>query len=314
MGNDKILSICIPTYNRANILDEALADLIPKITTYNIEIVITDNASTDNTIEVVKKHQAIYNNILFYRNQQNLGSDRNFAQSLLHSSSDYIWILGDSFRINVEFLSRIIELLNTGEFNAVVMNSDERVKNIHSGPLSNAIELFDKMGWHMTLLATFIFSKEFVILNNLERYYNTNFIHVGLFFEHLTTLKEFKVYWTKENIVYSTSLSKGTTYWQINTFKVFGQDWFGFVMSLPNQIPIDSKLKCIKAHAINTRIFSIRNLYFLKSIGGLSKEKVFPYRKYCCFITNTPWWIIYLLILIPFPLLKAVKTLCKKLF
>ena len=55
MESNKQLSIVIPTYNRADFLDYSLKLHIPIVKKYNICIYISDNASTDNTKEVINK-------------------------------------------------------------------------------------------------------------------------------------------------------------------------------------------------------------------------------------------------------------------
>ena len=60
---DKLLSICIPTYNRAVCLQECLESILLSAKGFEdkIEINILDNASRDNTEEVVRKYQTRYN-------------------------------------------------------------------------------------------------------------------------------------------------------------------------------------------------------------------------------------------------------------
>lgn len=54
MHNSKyLLSICIPTYNRASIIRDCV-DSCLEINSKNIEIVVTDNASTDGTYNELK--------------------------------------------------------------------------------------------------------------------------------------------------------------------------------------------------------------------------------------------------------------------
>ncbi len=50
-----LLSICIATYNRAEYIGETLESIIPQVTD-EVEIVIVDGASTDNTSSVVKHY------------------------------------------------------------------------------------------------------------------------------------------------------------------------------------------------------------------------------------------------------------------
>ena len=52
---DPRLSICIATYNRASCIGETLRSIIPQITE-EVEIVVVDGASTDNTCNVVKSY------------------------------------------------------------------------------------------------------------------------------------------------------------------------------------------------------------------------------------------------------------------
>jgi glycosyltransferase involved in cell wall biosynthesis len=68
-----LLSICIPTYNRAEYLDKSIASIIRQKEFHrgDVELVIADNASDDNTEEVVKKYQEKYENIVYFKNNEN---------------------------------------------------------------------------------------------------------------------------------------------------------------------------------------------------------------------------------------------------
>lgn len=74
-----LLSICIPTFNRAAVIDRTISSIVSQKEFHQelVELVISDNASNDNTEEVVKKYQALYKNISYYKNQKNI-EDRNF--------------------------------------------------------------------------------------------------------------------------------------------------------------------------------------------------------------------------------------------
>ena len=57
-GYKKLLSIAIPTYNRAHYLDLCLSQICKQLpgNEQDIELIVSDNASPDNTEEVVKKY------------------------------------------------------------------------------------------------------------------------------------------------------------------------------------------------------------------------------------------------------------------
>ncbi len=79
--NKPLLSICIPTYNRAPYLKELLDSIVCQFDDqeiYNqVEVIISDNASEDNTTEVVAEYQKKYENIRYFRNKENVGAAKN---------------------------------------------------------------------------------------------------------------------------------------------------------------------------------------------------------------------------------------------
>ena len=68
----KKLSICIPTYNRALLLKECVESFLPEAVKYDIPIFISDNASSDNTKDVVEKLREVYPDIIYSRNQSTI--------------------------------------------------------------------------------------------------------------------------------------------------------------------------------------------------------------------------------------------------
>lgn len=90
--NEILLSICIPTYNRGEILRETLK----KITSESfekIEILVSDNASNDDTRNIVRKYDSF--GIKYYRNSENMGVVFNIIKSLELSSGKYVVLSSD---------------------------------------------------------------------------------------------------------------------------------------------------------------------------------------------------------------------------
>lgn len=77
--NKPLLSICIPTYNRGNYLVNSIESIInqEEFKTKEVEIIISDNASTDNTEQIGRRYGSQYENIHYFRNAENI-RDRNF--------------------------------------------------------------------------------------------------------------------------------------------------------------------------------------------------------------------------------------------
>jgi abequosyltransferase len=112
---NKLLTISIPTYNRAALLDKQLAWLATAIKNFEseCEIIISDNCSTDNTQEVIKKWQPIFNNTVFIvnRNTHNIGLMPNIAFCIQAASGKYVWTVGDDDPIQERTLGYLITTL-----------------------------------------------------------------------------------------------------------------------------------------------------------------------------------------------------------
>lgn len=103
------LSICIPTYNRADKLDFLLESIFRDSASGNIEVVISDNSSTDNTHCIVEKWMKVVKNIIYVRNEKNMGFDYNLYQSINKSNGDYVWVIGDDDAITDCAITRVLD-------------------------------------------------------------------------------------------------------------------------------------------------------------------------------------------------------------
>lgn len=96
MNIDKkiLLTVAIPTYNRASELEKTIIQL-SKERGEPFYILISDNNSTDNTEAVVKKYQKLIPNLIYNKNTLNLGYSGNVCKLYELSPSRYIWFLCD---------------------------------------------------------------------------------------------------------------------------------------------------------------------------------------------------------------------------
>ena len=103
-----VLSICIPTYNRGKILVKSLNRLI-SFKSNEIEIVVSDNCSQDDTEALIKKIKDP--RIKYFRNKTNLGFDRNLLKCCERANGMYYLFLSDEDIIDLEMLLWIIEFI-----------------------------------------------------------------------------------------------------------------------------------------------------------------------------------------------------------
>ncbi len=113
-----ILSICIPTYNRAKILKESLESLVCQDifqNTNQVEIIISDNCSTDNTSEIVDEYIRQYGSkIKYFCNQQNV-KDKNFGLALSRGQGIFRKLSNDTLIYQPNSLRKIVEIVNANQ-------------------------------------------------------------------------------------------------------------------------------------------------------------------------------------------------------
>ncbi len=105
-----LVTIAIPTYNRAdNYLKQALSSAVGQ-TYRNIEIIVSDNCSTDNTESVAKNFKD--SRIRYFRQKENIGSNNNCNFCLEHANGIYFLLFFDDDLIDHNFTEACINAIN----------------------------------------------------------------------------------------------------------------------------------------------------------------------------------------------------------
>ncbi|MGE3528032.1 MAG: glycosyltransferase family 2 protein [Methyloceanibacter sp.] len=107
-GRDPLITIAIPTRNRAKLLQDCVASALAQ--TYgNIEVLVSDNASTDGTLAMLG---AIADERLrVVRNRENIGMVRNFARCVDEARGDYLVLIADDNLLDPTFLEKCVALV-----------------------------------------------------------------------------------------------------------------------------------------------------------------------------------------------------------
>ena len=130
--DSKILSICIPTYNRERALERLLGNLEQEINglEQDVEICISDNCSTDGTPGVLENWKEKLPLVL-HRNSENMGYDRNLLSAIQIANGKYMWIMGDDDRvINGSLAKLVLDLKKHAdtEFGVISINAKHMEK------------------------------------------------------------------------------------------------------------------------------------------------------------------------------------------
>ena len=298
---NSLISISIPTYNRANFLDACLEYHIPLAKKYNVKIFISDNASTDNTEEIVKKRIKEYSLIRYSKNKKNIGPDAGFQKALTFADTKYVWLLGDTYKIPVDGLSYLIELfsLDKKSYDLIVFNCANRVKDVPNQDYIDPNKIFCDLAWHMTCLSVLVYSQRLIKNSNFRRYQNTNFIQTGIIFEYLAC-NDFFVHWNMSLSVDGITLPGiKKTSWVNYTFEIWTERWANFIFSLPPIYTVTNKIKVIKSHGVKSSLFSFNALLMLRARGILNLTAYSKYGE--LFFLSIPYskYILLTLCIVP---------------
>ncbi len=105
------LSICIPTFNRRDTLRELL-DSIESQWRDGVEVVIADDASPDDTAEVITAYRARIPALVACTHALNIGLDANYQAVARLAHGEYLWMMGDDDRLEPGAIDRVLALLN----------------------------------------------------------------------------------------------------------------------------------------------------------------------------------------------------------
>jgi len=182
MSRDILLSICIPTYNRDTILQGNLQRILEetKDKQLPIELLVSDNCSTDATQQVVGEYKKAGLDLEYIRNDKNIGADRNFIQCCKRGKGKYILVLGDDDYFIPGKLDSLIHYLENGDYGLVHLQIDAKSgKGIQE--YENHELFFRQVSYWITFITSNIFNAKYIKEIDFEAYVGTNFVVVPLF-------------------------------------------------------------------------------------------------------------------------------------
>ena len=112
MSNIK-LSICIPTYNFGEFIGEAIESIVEQIGN-EVEIVVGDGASTDNTEEIINRYQLRFPNIKYHKFEKKGGIDLDLIKTIRLAKGDYCWMLSSDDVLRPGSIKRILDEIELG--------------------------------------------------------------------------------------------------------------------------------------------------------------------------------------------------------
>ena len=189
------LSICIATLNRASFIGKTLDTIIPYAGD-DVEIVIVDGASTDNTEDVIREYRKRFSRITYVRLAEKGGVDADYDRSVQEAQGEYCWLFTDDDLLRPGAIAAVLEAISHKPaivvVNAEVFDRDvaqslqpKRLSiNSNISLLGSQLDdLLKIVRGYLSFIGAVVIRRDLWLDRERKRYYGTEFIHVGVIFQ-----------------------------------------------------------------------------------------------------------------------------------
>jgi glycosyltransferase involved in cell wall biosynthesis len=282
------LSICIATFNRAEYIGETLESIVPQITD-EVEIVIVDGASTDNTSSVVRRYTEVCKQINYIRLPAKGGVDQDFCKAVESAKGEYCWLFPDDDLLRPGAVSAVLNEIPKGYslilLNARVMTKDfsKVLENKRFGNDTNEIydeskleQLFLRVIPHISFIGCVVINRDLWMQREKKRYFGTEFIHVGVIFQAPLPAPALVV---AEPCI---TIRFGNAQWTPRAFEIWMFKWPNLLGSFAH-ISEQARQEYLKIQSWKR----LKNIITCRAMGGYSLKE---YRKYFAPEDSSLWW------------------------
>ncbi|SHI63383.1 glycosyltransferase family 2 protein [Flavobacterium terrae] len=233
------VSVVMITYNHAKYIQKAIESILDQETNFEIELIISNDNSPDDTDLIVKKIISTHsqgNKIKYFKHEENIGMMNNFLFSLKKGSGEYIALCeGDDYWTDSKKLQKQIDFLdNNKDYSICFHNVNVLEKNILK---ENNIktDLPDTSTIMDLAKGNFMHTPSVVYRNHLFKNFPEYFAlsPIGDYFLHMLNAKHGKIKYYKDYMaVYRIH---ETSYWSSKQQLDRENIWIGFIENIkPN--------------------------------------------------------------------------------
>lgn len=199
MENTVFLSLCIPTYNRATYLKRCLESIVKQVGNNNeVEIIISDNVSDDDTSTIGAYFEKNFTNVKYFRNDTNIGGDRNFIQALKRGNGQYLKLLNDYIEYKDGCALKMLQIVKDFSKNREIIffaNGVSYLKKREFHYSENLDEFLPICSFHSQWISTIGFWREdFETMIGYYQFKTKSFYQTELLFENFALGKKAVTY------------------------------------------------------------------------------------------------------------------------
>jgi glycosyltransferase involved in cell wall biosynthesis len=183
------LTVGIPTFNGAKHIEQTIESVLVQALDMEadlIEILISDNASEDDIWEIATSYKKKYPTVFsIYRNEKNVGYDRNIDLIYKRAIGDYVWPLADDDILSSDALSKVLAVINLyPEVDLLFVGGVPESSAAKENMLCiNRNDFFVLTGFRSGGISGNIIKKKVWSAIDVAKYFDTGWIHFGAILE-----------------------------------------------------------------------------------------------------------------------------------
>ncbi|HEY3421268.1 MAG TPA: glycosyltransferase [Methanomassiliicoccales archaeon] len=189
--DDIYLTIGIPTFNGSNHLAQVLDSVLSQKVSDRIEILISDNSSTDSTQDISKEYQLEHPELIsYYRNEQNVGFDANVDLVVTRARGAFVWLLSDNDLLLDGSIDKVLNVIMEyrESIHLIFVNYDSVYKvsdSLTGNTVCDGDSYFRLVNFKNSLISSNIVSKSRWSSLHMERYHESKWIHLAYSMESM---------------------------------------------------------------------------------------------------------------------------------
>ena len=189
-----LLAYAFITYNRSQYLRKSLRSALQQVGNDPlVEVLVSDNASTDETRTLVKEQQKRYKNLRYFCNEKNIGAEGNIHKAIERSRGEYVIVAGDDDYLQDGALRVVLDNIRKYRGAALFHLRKENVpRRVHED--AGIIPYIAYVGYHMTWIGGVVFRRElYPLIEEPQKYDYTGMPQVYLQLEMLRKNPKFVI-------------------------------------------------------------------------------------------------------------------------
>lgn len=221
------LAICIPAYKRPSYLEACLGSIFSAIGDETVSVIISDDSGDNTNAEVITRAMERSPRVIWHRNEENIGIDRNIMSAVSLCTADYAWLVGEDDLLTSKAVRRVLDVLKSGNPGFLFVNYSyvsndyryflkRRVLDLHVDCTLTAKELIERYAWAMGFIGACIINRSL---------WRARFDFVGTYYAHvgsiLSGVADHSVMMIAEPLVLNRAENVRSFSWSGNAFDVF---------------------------------------------------------------------------------------------